>query len=198
MFTGIIEASGTVRVRSAGLLSLSAHPRLKGVAVGESIAVDGVCLTVDRVNGEEIAFRLLPETLRTTTLGSLKAGGRINLERSLEAGRRVGGHLLLGHVDGRGRIVSRQRARDTVTLGISLPAALASLLVPKGPIAVDGVSLTVDLPVPGTRKVPGTDVRFFVHLVQHTLSATTLDGKKQGEEVNLEMDLVAKYLRGML
>lgn len=190
MFTGIIEASGTVRSRSAGLLSLSSQPRLKGVAVGESIAVDGVCLTVDRVNGEEMRFRLLPETLRTTTLGLLKAGGRINLERSLEAGRWVGGHLLLGHVDGRGRIVSRQRARDSVTLGISLPAALASLLVPKGPIAVDGVSLTLDSKLERNR--------FFVHLVAHTLSATALDGKKQGEEVNLEMDLVAKYLRGML
>ncbi len=198
MFTGIIEASGTVRSRSVGGLSLRSQPRLKGVVVGESIAVDGVCLTVDRVNGEEMAFRLLPETLRTTTLGFLKAGGRVTLERSLQAGRRVGGHLLLGHVDGRGKILSRQRVRDTVTLGISLPAALASLLVPKGPIAVDGVSLTVDLPVPGTRKVPGTDVRFSVHLIRHTLSATALDEKRQGEEVNLEMDLVAKYLRGML
>ncbi len=190
MFTGIVETTGEVRSRRTDLLSVRPLRVLEKIAVGESIAVDGVCLTVDRVNGEEMVFRLLPETLRTTTLGFLKAGGRVNLERSLEAGRRVGGHLLLGHVDGRGRIVSRQREGDTVTLGISLPAALAALLVPKGPIAVDGVSLTLDSKLERNR--------FFVHLVSHTLSATALDGKRQGEEVNLEMDLVAKYLRGML
>lgn len=197
MFTGIVEAAGTVRARAGDRLSVCSQPRLKAVAVGESVAVDGVCLTVDRVNGEEMAFRLLPETLRATTLGLLKAGGRVNLERSLEAGRRVGGHLLLGHVDGRGKILSRKQVGDTVTLTISLPAALAGLLVPKGPIAVDGVSLTIDLPVPGTRRVPGTDC-FSVHLVPHTLSATALGGKREGEEVNLEVDLIAKYLRGML
>ncbi len=152
--------------------------------------MDGVCLTVDRLEGKELQFRLLPETLRVTTLGSLKAGGRVNLERSLRVGGRVGGHLLLGHVDGRGRIVSRRRAGDSVTLEISLPVPLAALLVPKGPVAVDGVSLTLD-----SRIGRG---RFSVHLVSHTLSATTLDGKKPGGAVNLELDPVAKYLRGML
>ena len=201
MFTGIIEAAGTVRARAGDRLNVRSQPRLKAVAVGESIAVDGVCLTVDRVNGGEMAFRLLPETLRATTLRSLKEGGRVNLERSLETGRRIGGHLLLGHVDGRGKILSRRRAGNTLTLTISLPAALAGLLVPKGPIAVDGISLTIGpegrTTVPGTRGVPGTAC-FTVHLVPHTLSATALGGKRVGEEVNLEGDLVAKYLRGML
>ena len=103
----------------------------------------------------------------------------------------------MGHVDDRGRIVSRRRAGDSLTLGIALPVSLAALLVPKGPIAVDGVSLTVDLPVPRTRRVPGTDC-FSVHLVPHTLAATTLGVKRAGEKVNLEIDPVAKYLRGML
>lgn len=201
MFTGIIETTGGVLARQPGLLKIRPVRPLKGPAVGESIAVDGVCLTVDRIRGGDLEFRLLPETLRATTLGSLKPGHRVNLERALRAGSRVGGHLVLGHVDGRGRIASRERAGETVTLKISLPPALGALLAPKGPIAVDGVSLTigaeVKTTVPGIRRIPGT-VCFSVHLVPHTLSATTLAAKKRGEEVNLEMDPVAKLLRGML
>ena len=158
--------------------------------MGESIAVDGVCLTVDRLEGKELQFRLLPETLRATTLGSLKANGSVNLERSLRVGGRIGGHLLLGHVDCRGKVVSRKRTSASITLEISLPVPWAALLVPKGPVAVNGVSLTLDSKI-------GRD-RFWVHLVPHTLSATALARKKPGEAVNLELDPVAKYLRGML
>lgn len=198
MFTGIIETTGEVLAREMGLLKVRPACPPKGVCLGESIAVDGVCLTVDRIRGGDLEFRLLPETLRATTLGSLKPGGRVNLERSPRVGSRVGGHLVLGHVDGKGKVATRRKVKETVTLEISLPTALGALLVPKGPVAVDGVGLTVDLPVPGTRKVPGTDVRFSVHLIRHTLSATTLAGKRPGDEVNLEMDPVAKILRGML
>lgn len=190
MFTGIVETTGEVRSRRPDLLSVLPVRPLKEIAVGESVSVDGVCLTVDRVRKGEVAFRLLPETLRATTLGLLKPGRRVNLERSLRAGRRVGGHLLLGHVDGRGKILSRRREGNTLTLEISLPAGLAGLLVPKGPVAVDGVSLTLD-PKLGRN-------RFSVHLIAHTLSATALGGKREGDRVNLEIDLVAKYLRGML
>jgi len=191
LFTGIIETTGEVLVRRAGLLQVRPARPLKGLAEGESIALNGVCLTLDRSRKGELEFRLLPETLRATTLGILKPGGRVNLERSLRAGSRVGGHLVLGHVDGKGKVAVRRQVKDTVTLEISLLPALGALLVPKGPITVDGVSLTVD-------KGSGTDVRFSVHLIRHTLSSTTLSGKRPGDEVNLEIDPVAKTLRGML
>ena len=190
MFTGIIETIGEVLVRRAGLLKIRPGRPLKGLAKGESIALNGVCLTLDRSRKGDLEFRLLPETLRTTTLWLLKLGGRVNLERSLRAGSRVGGHLVLGHVDGKGKVAVRRKVKDTVTLEISLPPSLGALLVPKGPITVDGVSLTVDLPGPVTR--------FSVHLIRHTLSSTTLAGKRPGDEVNLEIDPVAKTLRGML
>jgi riboflavin synthase len=198
LFTGIIETTGEVLTRKLGLLKVRPARPPKEVSLGESIAVDGVCLTVDRIRDGDLEFRLLPETLRVTTLGSLKPGGRVNLERSLRVGSRVGGHWVLGHVDGKGKVATRRQVKATVTLQISLPTALGVLLIPKGPVAVDGVSLTVDLPVPGTRRVPGTDVLFSVHLIRHTLSSTTLAAKKPGDEVNLEMDPVAKLLRGML
>lgn len=190
MFTGIVECTGAVIAKGPASLRLRPQKRLQRVALGESICVDGVCLTVDGIEKETLSFKLLPETLRATTLGSLKEGGRVNLERSLRVGHRVGGHLLWGHVDGKGKIAARKRQAGSVTLEISLPRALASLLVPKGPVAVDGVSLTLGLPVGRGR--------FQVHLVEHTLSATTLGSKKAGAAVNLEVDPVAKYLRAML
>ncbi len=190
MFTGIVETTGEIRSRGPALLTVRPRSLLKRIAIGESVAVNGVCLTVDRVEGKDLEFQLLPETLRATTLGILKPGGRVNLERSLRAGSRVGGHLVLGHVDGKGKVAVRRKVKDTVTLEISLPPSLGALLVPKGPITVDGVSLTVDLPGPVTR--------FSVHLIRHTLSSTTLAGKRPGDEVNLEIDPVAKTLRGML
>lgn len=190
MFTGIVECAGRVLSRGPALLKVQPDSLLKGIVLGESISVDGVCLTADRLEGGALQFRLLPETLRATTLGGLKPGGRVNLERSLKAGSRVGGHLLLGHVDGKGKIHSRKQAGDTLTLEISLPPALSVLLAPKGPVAVDGVSLTL-----GSRLARG---RFAVHLIGHTLSVTTLSGKKPGQEVNVEVDPVAKYLWGML
>ena len=189
MFTGIVESTGRVLSRRPSLLRILPDASWGRAAVGESVAVDGVCLTVDRSERGELLFRLLPETARATTLGSLKPGIRVNLERSLRLGDRVGGHLLLGHVDGKGRILSRKRSGDALTLEIALPAAWAALLVPKAPVAVDGVSLTVGAAMKG---------RFSVHLVAHTLSATPLGAKKAGQEVNLEVDPVAKYLRAML
>ena len=186
----MIETTGRLLARKTGSLSVRPARPLDGVSLGESVAVDGVCLTVDRIRDGDLEFRLLPETLRATTLGSLRPGGRVNLERSLRVGSRMGGHLLWGHVDGRGRIGSRKRAGETVTLEIRLPPALGGLLVPKGPVAVDGVSLTLDSRVARDR--------FRVHLVPHTLSATTLAAKRTGDQVNLEMDPVAKLLRGML
>ena len=191
MFTGIIQTVGTVRRRKAGRLILEPAEPLQDVRLGESISVDGVCLTVDRLKGREVAFQLLPETARVSTLGRLAAGARVNLERSLRAGDRLGGHFLLGHVDGRGRITGRRSRGRALTLEIRVPSPLAWGLVPKGPIAVDGVSLTL-----GPRMEKGRRVQ--VHLVSHTLARTVLSRKKKGDAVNLELDLVVKYLRGML
>lgn len=198
MFTGIIETTGTVVARRGPGLAVEPAVRFKGLKRGESVAVDGVCLTVEAEKGGRLSFWLLPETVRASTLGKLRVGDRVNLERALRVGDRLGGHLLLGHVDGRGRVESREPKGRSLTLQIRIPPRLAAFLVPKGPIAVDGVSLTLGASVPGTRRIPGTDSKVEVHLVAHTLQATALGAKRVGQEVNLEADLVAKYLRGML
>lgn len=190
MFTGIVEAVGTVLSRTADRLAVAPGRSLGPVALGESVCVDGVCLTVEGRRGARVLFRLLPETARVSTLGSLGKGARVNLERALRAGGQMGGHLLLGHVDARGTVTGRARAGPALSLEIRVPEGLAALLVPKGPIAVDGVSLTLD------GRVERDRVR--VHLVSHTLKSTTLGRKAEGSRVNLEVDLVAKYLRGML
>ena len=190
MFTGIVETVGVVSAREPGLLVIQPRRSLQGLAIGESVSVDGVCLTVDRLNGARIIFRLLPETMRLSTLGGVKVSDRVNLERSLRVGDRLGGHLLLGHVDGRGTVSARRKAGKALTLEIEIPKRMAALLVPKGPIAIDGVSLTLDSKIQSDR--------FKVHLISHTLSVATLGQKPVGATVNLELDLVAKYLRGML
>ncbi len=215
MFTGIIQTQGVVTARSTGRLLIRPQRPFKKVSVGESIAVDGACLTVDqvvpkvpgigarhyfgksawhhfRVPGtvQRLAFRLLPETVRATTLGRLRVGDRVNLERSLRVGDRLGGHWLLGHVDGKGTITGRRRSGRFLTLGVRVPSHLAGLVVPKGPIAVDGVSLTLD----SKRDA----ARIKVHLIPHTAEVTTLGQKRVGDPVNLEVDLIAKYLWGML
>lgn len=190
MFTGIVETVGKVVARGPDRLTVSAGRSLGEVRAGESVCVDGVCLTAEGRGRGRVEFRLLPETLRVSTLGDLREGSRVNLERSLRVGDRLGGHLLLGHVDARGVVVRRTRDGAALTLEIRVPEGLAPFLAPKGPVAVDGVSLTLDGRV-------GRD-RFRVHLVSHTLKATTLGEKPEGSRVNLEVDLVAKYLRGML
>lgn len=190
MFTGIVETVGTVLSHRPDRLAIMPGRVFGPAAVGESLCVDGVCLTVERCQGKGLVFRLLPETLRASALKDLREGSRVNLERALRLGGRMGGHLLLGHVDARGTVTERVQAGGALTLEIRVPQSLASLLVPKGPIAVDGVSLTLDSRVERDR------IR--VHLVSHTLRSTTLGEKAEGSQVNLEADLVAKYLRGML
>ena len=190
MFAGIVETIGTVTACGAQSLTVRPAKPLRRLSIGESISVDGVCLTVDRRTGGTISFRLLPETKRVTTLGALRIGKEVNLERALQIGDRMGGHPLLGHVDGQGTIMRRLGKGETFTLELQVPPVLASCLVPKGPIALDGVSLTLD-PKIGPN-------RLSVHLIPHTARVTTLGKKGVGERVNIELDLVAKYLRGML
>jgi riboflavin synthase len=193
MFTGIIEEVGSVH-RPGTRLEIECAKVGADSGPGASIAVSGVCLTVvDRVEAEDgkscLAFDLSPETLSRSSLGQLRAGGAVNLERPLTLLSRLGGHLVQGHVDGLGTVADIRETGPGTVLAISLPSQLAPYVVEKGPIAVDGTSLTVT----GV----GVD-RFEVSLIPHTLEATTLGSTRVGDRVNLEVDVVAKYLAGLL
>lgn len=188
MFTGIVEGLG--RVLSAtgkGTVRITVQSTfdLGRVRVGDSVAVDGVCLTVVARRGRRFDADLGPETLRKTTLGRLEAGSHVHLERALRIGDAIGGHLVTGHVDGRGRVAAARAHGASRTLTIEAPRALAPFIVPKGSITVDGVSLTVN-------RVDGT--RFRVTLIPHTLVVTQLGRLAAGQQVNLETDLIAKHV----
>ncbi len=189
MFTGIIETAGVVRAvipdDGAVRLVVEAGGFLDGSRAGDSIAVNGVCVTVTRTGGALFEATLGPETLRRTTLGQLTPGARVNLERPLAIGDRLGGHLVQGHVDGVGRVLERRPEGESWWIEIAVPPALAYYVVEKGSIAVDGVSLTV--------ASVGAD-RFGVSVIPHTATVTTLGGLVVGTLVNLEMDVIAKYV----
>jgi riboflavin synthase len=194
MFTGIVEEMATVRaVERHGdvvRLDVAAHIAREGSEVGASVAVNGVCLTVVAAKPEGLAFEVGPETLSRTTLGRLAAGDAVNLERPLRFGAAVGGHLVLGHVDGIGTVEDVTRVESTARVRIVLPgAALAPLLVPQGSVAVDGVSLTI----------AALDARAFeVMVIPHTLAVTTFGRLARGQAVNLETDVIGKYLQRSL
>lgn len=189
MFTGLVEALGTVRQlkpEGTGRRLTVCAPEIAGFLVeGESVAVNGACLTVVHHDAETFAFQAGPETLARTNLGTLQAGDRVNLERSLRLGDRLGGHLVQGHVDAVGMLEERQREGEWVTVWFRCPAALIIEMVSKGSVAVDGVSLTL---------VDVTADRFCVALIPHTLAHTTLGFKSLGAAVNLETDLLGKYV----
>jgi riboflavin synthase len=189
MFTGLVEALGTVRrleTAGAGRLLVIAEPSVSAeLAIGESVAINGACLTVVEHDRETSRFQAGPETLQRTNLGELIAGDRVNLERALRLGDRLGGHLVQGHVDGVGRIAERRREGEWEVVWFSCPPALAEQMVSKGSVAVDGVSLTL---------VEVSAAGFSVALIPHTLERTTLGFKPPGAAVNLETDLLAKYV----
>jgi riboflavin synthase len=189
MFTGLVEALGTVRqVHAEGpgrRLVVAAPTFAAELTLGESVAVNGACLTVVASDRETCSFQAGPETLRRTNLGELAPGDRVNLERSLRVGDRLGGHFVQGHVDGLGQIAERLRQGEWETVWFSCPAELAAQMVPKGSVAVDGLSLTL---------VDVAADRFSVALIPHTLAQTTLGFKQPGAAVNLETDLLAKYV----
>jgi riboflavin synthase len=194
MFTGIVEELGTVRDferrRDTARLTVAATLARDGSELGASVAVNGVCLTVVDRPAEGLAFELGPETLERTALGHLVAGARVNLERPLRFGGALGGHLVLGHVDGVGTVERVERVESTARVRIALPdRTLAPLLIPQGSIAVDGVSLTIAALAVTT---------FEVMLIPHTLAMTTFGGLKGGEAVNLEADVIGKYLQRSL
>ena len=194
MFTGIVEELGEVRgaQRTGDVLRLdvAARATLEGSGLGASVAVNGVCLTVVETRADGLAFEVGPETLARTTLGSLKAGEAVNLERPLRFGAAVGGHLVLGHVDGIGTVTGVTRVESTARVRIALPGpALAPLLVQQGSVAVDGVSLTI---------AALERVTFEVMVIPHTLAVTTFGRLTAGRTVNIETDVIGKYLQRSL
>jgi riboflavin synthase len=194
MFTGIVEELGTVRgvERHGDVVRLEVATRVarEGSELGASVAVNGVCLTVVAGRADGLAFELGPETLARTTLGRLKAGDVVNLERPLRFGAALGGHLVLGHVDGIGTVERVTRVESTARVRIELPGpALAPLLVPQGSVAVDGVSLTV---------AALERHAFEVMVIPYTLAVTTFGTLAPGQAVNLEMDVIGKYLQRSL
>jgi riboflavin synthase len=198
VFTGIVEEVGTLVVRDdatdSAVLRIQAQRVLEDVALGDSIAVNGVCLTVTDVEDGVWSTDVMAETLRRSSLGKAGAGDRVNLERAVTPHTRLGGHLMQGHVDGVGTILSRTRGDAWEVVRIALPPGLARYVVEKGSIAVDGVSLTVsavsdaDLPEPW----------FEVSLIPTTLRETTLGARTPGDPVNLEVDVIAKYVERLL
>jgi riboflavin synthase len=182
MFTGLVREVGTVASFEDGRLRVESSI---AAAIGDSVAIDGVCLTVVDGDRKTLAFDAVPETLRRTTLGRLQAGARVNLEPALRAGEALGGHYVQGHVDGVGTIRSVEPEGDGKRVWIDAPEEILRYCVEKGSIAVDGVSLTIaDLDADG----------FAVALVPHTLEVTTLGVATAGDEVNLETDVLAKYV----
>jgi riboflavin synthase len=202
MFTGIVEKTGTVESiaraqpeHPAARLTVSTQLDLAGVGLGASIAVDGVCLTVvdlDVARGR-FAADLGPETLMLTTLGSMEPGARVHLERPLRLGAELGGHLVTGHVDAVGLIVARRENGSALDLEISVPANVGRAIAPKGSIAVDGVSLTINV----LADLAGA-VIFGVTLIPHTLAVTKLGDKAIGAAVNIETDLIAKHVERLV
>jgi riboflavin synthase len=193
VFTGIVEVVGRVRaLRPQGAkaeLVVEAPEIAAGVRVGDSVAVNGACLTVTASRDGALHFEAVQETLDRTSLGRLAAGGGVNLERALRADGRLDGHLVQGHVDGVGRVRELRRAGDDVRLFVACEPAFAELLVEKGSVAIEGVSLTV---------VGVAAAGFDVALIPHTLTATTLGALEPGAAVNLEADVLGKYVRRYL
>jgi len=193
LFTGIIEDLGTVesikRTDKGALMSFGTALPLSRISIGDSIAVNGACLTVVRKRRGAIAMDVSAETLRRTTLGTLAAGDRVNLERCLTLDKLLGGHLVSGHVDGVGKIVAIAPEGDSKLYTFEVPPAQARYLVEKGSVAIDGVSLTV---------FAITGRRFSVALIPHTLKLTTLGRKGPGAAVNVESDMLVKYVERIL
>lgn len=193
MFTGIIEEIGTVRRIERGAagarLTIGAKTVLGGTKLGDSIATNGVCLTVVSMTADSFSADVMAETLRRSSLGALQAGSPVNLERAMPANGRFGGHIVSGHIDGTGTVSSQKREDNAVWVTVRTPASLLRYIVEKGSIAIDGVSLTV---------AAVDETSFAVSIIPHTGAQTILLGKKPGETVNLECDVIGKYVEKLL
>jgi riboflavin synthase len=190
MFTGLVETMGVLRRREGRPVARAfVETDLAPLVLGESISVNGACLTVDRILAGGFECDMSSETLDRTTLGELPLGGRVHLERSTPLGGRMGGHMVLGHVDGVGRVLAREPRGEAVRLQVGIPAELGRFVAEKGSIAVDGVSLTVNAV---------GDASFEVMLVPHTLGRTLLGEMRPGARVNIEVDVLARYVARQL
>jgi riboflavin synthase len=188
MFTGIVIEQGVVELAPPQLV-LRAPQVAADVAIGDSVAVDGCCLTVTAADGPRLQFDAVPETLRRTTLGGFAPGSTVNLEPALRAGDRLGGHVVQGHVDGVGELVSAEPEGDAVNLTFAAPEPVLRYVIEKGSITVNGVSLTVT----------GFDeATFSVSIIPHTREVTNLGGLEPGDRVNLEADIFGKYVERLL
>ncbi len=187
MFTGIVEEVGEVllirRTPEGGFLKV--RTSLSGIATGDSVAVNGACLTAVEVDGESVSFEISPETFSRTNLGLLKRGDPVNLERALRADSRLGGHFVLGHVDFTARILSFERRGDHRELVVEIPPRWSAYFVEKGSVAIDGVSLTVN-------RLTGSGVS--INVIPHTLERTNLKVRRAGDLVNVEVDVIGKYV----
>ncbi len=197
MFTGIVTHRGTLEALDAapageGILRLRLRPDapLEGLAIGDSVALDGCCLTIVALEAGTLSFEAIPETLRKTTLGDRALGEVVNLEAALRTGDALGGHWVQGHVDGVGVLRALEHGEDQVRMTIGVPEALRGDLLPKGSITVDGVSLTV-----GEVWAEAGEERFSVYLIPHTLGVTGLGTKAAGDRVNLEADVLGRWVK---
>lgn len=193
IFTGIVEETGKIESVANGnksaIITIIADKVLKGTKIGDSIAVNGVCLTVTSISGNKFTADVMAETIRRSSLGTLKHGSKVNLERAMAADGRFGGHIVSGHIDGTGVIRSLEREDNAVWVEIETPDKLLKYIVEKGSIAIDGISLTV---------AKLTDDNFSVSVIPHTGEETTLLAKKPGDIVNLENDIVGKYVERLM
>ena len=186
MFTGIIEEIGTLREMNSNHLRIEASKVLEGMKVSDSISVSGACLTVTFLNNSTFGVDIMPETARRSNLGGLQYGDKVNLERALVAGGRIGGHFVLGHIDDVGEIISVIPEERSFIMRVIPPANLMPYIASKGFIAVDGISLTI---------TNLDDFSFTLALVAYTMEHTTLGNRRPGDKVNLETDIIAKYLQ---
>lgn len=193
MFTGLIEDIGTLTSlrtsRQGAVATVATTLPMAELRLGESIAIDGACLTVTAFSAGSFSADVSPETLARTTLGALHPGSKVNLERALRLGDRLGGHLVTGHIDGTAKIIERTLVGNAWRFSFQLEPLLCRLLVGKGSVAIDGISLTVN---------EAADDHFSVMIIPHTLAQTTLAGRQPGERVNIETDLLAKYVARLL
>ena len=189
MFTGIIEETGRVKAITSDKITIFAKTVLEGTKLGDSISVNGVCLTVTGMGHDYFDADVSPETMKVTALKELKSDSCVNLERAIQLNGRFGGHIVSGHIDGRGKITKIQNDGNAVRFWICADKAILRLIVEKGSIAIDGISLTV---------VSISDSDFSISIIQHTLGETTLGSRQVGDSVNLENDIIAKYVERLL
>lgn len=189
LFTGIIEEVGHIRQMGGGQLAIDCRKVVGDVALGDSIAVNGVCLTVTSFDKNHFTADVMPETVRRTSLSELKKGSPVNLERALTLASRLGGHIVSGHIDGTGVIVSFKEEGNAILMKIAAGPELLRYVVEKGSVALDGISLTV---------AAVTNKDFTVSLIPHTREVTNLGSKKAGSRINIETDVLGKYVEKML